>query len=173
MLKKAEQFYYDLQDLLKLTSKKDVLFIIGDWNTKVGSQEIPWVIGKFSLLLLDYTKAFDYMDHNKLWKILKEMGIRDQLTCLPRSLCADQEATVRTGHGTMNWFLIGKGVCQGCILSPCYLAYMQSTSCEMLCWMKHKLDSRLEGEISITSDTQMVLPLWQKVKGNERASWWR
>ena len=59
------------------------------------------------------------MDHNKLWKILKEMGIPDHLTCPLRSLYAGQEATVRTGHGTMNWFQIGKGVCQGCILSPC------------------------------------------------------
>ena len=58
-------------------------------------------------------------DHNKLWKILKEMGIPDHLTCLLRNLCAGQEATVRTGHGTTDWFQIGKGVCQGCILSPC------------------------------------------------------
>ena len=59
------------------------------------------------------------MDHNKLWKILKEMGIPDHLTCLLRNLHAGQEATVRTGHGTTDWFQIGKGVCQGCILSPC------------------------------------------------------
>ena len=59
------------------------------------------------------------MDHNKLWKILKEMGIPDHLTCLLRNLYADQEATVRTGHGTKDWLQIGKGVCQGCILSPC------------------------------------------------------
>ena len=67
----------------------------------------------------DYAKAFDCMDHNKLWKILKEMGIPDHLTCLLRTLYADQEATVRTRHGTMDWFQIGKGVHQGCILSPC------------------------------------------------------
>ena len=59
------------------------------------------------------------MDHNKLWKILKEMGIPDHLTCLLRTLCAGQEATVRTGHGTTDWFQLEKGVCQGCILSPC------------------------------------------------------
>jgi len=64
-------------------------------------------------------KAFDCVDYNKLWKILKEMGIPDHLTCLLRNLYAGQEATVRTGHGTMDWFRIGKGVCQGCILSPC------------------------------------------------------
>ena len=67
---------------------------------------------------IDYTKAFDCVDHNKLWKILKEMGIPDHLTCLLRNLCAGQEATVRTGHGTTDWFQIGKGVRQGCILSP-------------------------------------------------------
>ena len=65
------------------------------------------------------TKAFDCVDHNELWKILKEMGIPDHLTCLLRSLHAGQEATVRTGHGTTDWFQIGKGVRQGCILSPC------------------------------------------------------
>ena len=68
---------------------------------------------------IDYSKAFGYMDHNKLWKILKEMGLPDHLTCLLRNLYAGQEATVRTGHGTMNWFQIGKGVHQCCILSLC------------------------------------------------------
>ena len=68
---------------------------------------------------IDYAKAFDCVDHNKLWKILQEMEIPDHLTCLLRNLYADQEATVRTGHGTTEWFQIGKGVHQGCILSPC------------------------------------------------------
>ena len=68
---------------------------------------------------IDYTKAFDYMDHNKLWKILQEMGIPDYFTCLLRNLYAGQEATVRTRHGTVDWFQIGKGVHQGCILSLC------------------------------------------------------
>ena len=67
---------------------------------------------------IDYAKVFDCVDHNNLWKILKEMGIPDHLTCLLRNLYAGQEATVRTGHGTADWFQIGKGVCQGCILSP-------------------------------------------------------
>ena len=104
------------------------------------------------------------MDHNKLWKILKETGLPDHLTCLLRNLYAGQEATVRTEHGTADWFQIGKGVRQGCILSPClfnlYAAY------ETLGWMKHKLESRLLGEISITSDMQMTPLLWQKVKKN-------
>ena len=68
---------------------------------------------------IDSAKAFDCVDHNKLWKILKEMGIPDHLTCLLRNLCAGQETIVRTGHGTIDWFPIGKGVRQGCILSPC------------------------------------------------------
>ena len=95
---------------------------------------------------INYAKAFDCMDHNELWKILQEIGISDHLSCLLRNLYAVQEATVRTGHGTMDWFQIGKGVCQGYILSPClfaYLTYMQSTPWETLDWMKHKLESRL------------------------------
>ena len=77
---------------------------------------------------IDYGKSFDCVDHNKLWKILKEMGIPDHLTCLLRNLDVGQEATVSTRHGTADWFQIGKGVHQGCILSPAYLTYMQSTS---------------------------------------------
>ena len=72
-----------------------------------------------NICFVDYVKAFDYADHNKLWKILKEMGIPDHLTCLLRNLYAGQEATVRSGHGTIDWFQIEKGVRQGCILSPC------------------------------------------------------
>ena len=72
---------------------------------------------------IDYAKAFDCVEHNKLWKILKEMGIPDYLTCLLRNLYAGQEATVRTGHGTTHWFPVGKGVHQGCILSPCFFNF--------------------------------------------------
>ena len=113
---------------------------------------------------IDDSKSFDCVDHNKLWKILKEMGIPDHLTCLLRNLYAGQEATVRTRHVTTDCFQIGKGVCQGCILSPCLFNVYASTSSEILGWMKHKLESRLPGEISITSDMQMTPPLWQKVK---------
>ena len=87
---------------------------------------ICWIIEKASAFhkniyfcFIDYAKAFDCVDHNKLWKILKEMGIPDHLTCLLRNLYAGQEATVRTGHGTTDWFQIGKGVCQGFIFSLC------------------------------------------------------
>ena len=79
---------------------------------------------------------------------------------------AGQEATVRTGHGTTYWFQIGKEYVKAIYRHPAYLTYMQSTSCEMLGWMKHKLESRLQEEISITSDMQMTPPLWQKAKRN-------
>ena len=81
--------------------------------------QIPWSWGKAFGRIYDYAKAFDCVDHNKLWKILQEMGIPDHLSCLLRNLYAGQEATVRTGHGTTDWFQIRKGICQGCILSPC------------------------------------------------------
>ena len=77
---------------------------------------------------IDYAKAFDCVDHDKLWKIIQGRGIPEHLTCLLRNLYAGQEATVRTGHGTTDWVQIGKGVHQGCILSRVYLTYMQSTS---------------------------------------------
>ena len=121
---------------------------------------------------IDYAKAFDCVDHNKVGKILKEMEITDHRTCLLRDLYAGQEATVRTGHGTTDWFQIGKGVHQGCILSPCLFnlsaEYIMRNAGlgETLGWMKHKLESRLPGEISITSDMQMIPPLWQKAKKN-------
>ena len=114
---------------------------------------------------IDYAKAFDCVDHNKLWKILKEMGIQDHLTCLLRNLYAGQEATVRTEHGTTDWFQIGKGVRQGYILSSClfnlYAEYIMRNS---------GLDEAQAGikiaGISITSDMQMTPALWQKVKRN-------
>ena len=114
------------------------------------------------IYFIDYTKDFDCVYQNKLWKILQEMGIPDHLTCLLRNLYGDQEATVRTGHGPIDWFQIRKGVCQGCILSTCLFNLYSDTSREMLGQMKHKLESRLPGEISITLYTQMTPPLWQK-----------
>ena len=91
---------------------------------------IHWIIEKarefqknIYVCLIDYAKAFDCVDHNKLWKILKEMGIPEHLTCLPINLYAGQEATGRIRQGTADWFQIGKGVCQGCMLSPCLLNF--------------------------------------------------
>ena len=97
---------------------------------------------------------------------LKEMGIPDHLTCLLRNLYAGQEATVKTGHGTTDWFQIGKGVHQGCILSLCLFNFYAECIMQNAVWMKHKLESRLPGEISITSDMQMTPPLWQKANKN-------
>ena len=97
-------------------------------GTRDQSANICWIIKKarefqknIYFCFIDYATAFDCVDHNKLWKIVQVMGIPDHLTCLLRNLYAGQEATVRTGHGTTDWFQIGKGVCQGCILSPCLL----------------------------------------------------
>ena len=87
--------------------------------TSAGSSKKQEFQKNIYLCFIDYAKAFDCVDHNKLWKILKDMRIPDHLTGLLRNLYAGQEATVRTGHGTTDWFQIGKGVCQGCILSPC------------------------------------------------------
>ena len=95
-------------------------------GTRNQISNIHWIIKKarefqknIYFCFIDYTKTFDCVDHNKLWKILKDMGIPNHLTCLLRNLYADQEATVKTGHGTTDSFQIGKGVCQGCVLSPC------------------------------------------------------
>ena len=127
--------------------------------TSTGSQK------NIYFCFIDYTKTLAYMDHNKLWKIFKEMGILDHLTCLMRNLYAGQEATEpnmeqQTGSKS------GKEHIKAVHCHPAYLTYMQSTSYEMPGWMKHKLESRLPGEISITSDMQMTPPLWQKVKKN-------
>ena len=106
------------------------------------------------------------MDHNKLWKILPEMGIPDHLTCLLRNLYAGQEATVRTRQGTMDWFQIGKEYIKFVYCHPAYLTYIQSTSYQMPGWMKHMLESRLPEEISIASDMHMTPLLRQKTKRN-------
>ena len=109
---------------------------------------ICWIIKKarefqknIYFCFIDYTKAFDCVDHNKLWKILNEIGIPNHLICLMRNLYAGREATVRNRHGTTDWFQIGKDV-KAIYCHSAHLTYMQSTSCEMPGWMKHKLESR-------------------------------
>ena len=118
--------------------------------------------------VIDYTKTFDCVDHNNLWKLLQKMGIPDHITCLLRNLYAGQEAIVRIGHGTLDWFQTGKGVhVKAVYWHPAYLMYMQSTPCKMPGWLKHKLESRLPGERSITSDMQMTPPCsrkWRRTK---------
>ena len=140
-------------------------------GTRGQTANICWIIGKarefqknIYFCFIDYTKAFNCVDHNKLGKILKEMGIPEHLICLLRNLYAGQEATVRTGHGTIDWFQIGKGVRQGCMLSPCLFHLdaeyiMRNTGLE-----EAQAGFRLLQEISITSHMQMTPPLWQKVK---------
>ena len=105
---------------------------------------------------IDYAKAFNCVDHNKLWKILEEMGISDALTCLLRNLYTGQEAIVRTDMEQQTGSKLGKNMSRLYYCHPAYLTYMQSTSCKMPGWMNHKLESRLPGEISITSDMQMT-----------------
>ena len=123
------------RNISNLRCADDTTFMVESKKKLTNHQKSKKVPGKHL-----YAKAFDCVDHNKLWKILKEMGIPDHLTCLLRHLYAGQEATVRTGHGTTDWFQTGKGVRQGCILSPCLFNIY--TSCEMLGWLKHRLGSR-------------------------------
>ena len=115
---------------------------------------------------IGYDKAFDRVDHNKLWKILKEMRIPDHLTCLLRTLYAGQEATVRTGHGTTDWFQTGKGVCQGCILSPClfnfYAEYIMRNAGLEEAQAGIKIAGRNINNLRYADDTT----LWHKVKKN-------
>ena len=121
---------------------------------------------KIDFCFIDYTKAIDCVNCNKLWEILKEMGIPDNLTWLLKNLYADQEATVRSVHGTMDGFQIGKGVRQGCILSPCLFNSYE----EYVMWNARLYEAqagiKMQGETSITLDMQIMPPLWQKAKRN-------
>ena len=141
-------------------------------GTKDQIADIRWIIEKARefqkniYCFIDYAKAFDYVDHNKLWKVLKEMGIPDHLTCLLRNLYAGQEATVRTGHGTTDSFQIGKGVCQGCILSPClfnlYAEYIMRNAGLGEAQVGIKIARRNINNLRYADDTT----LWKKVKRN-------
>ena len=134
---------------------------------------IRWIIEKardfqknIYFCFIEYAKAFDCVDHNNLWKILKEMEIPDHLTCLLRNLYSGQEATVRTGHGTIDWFQIGKGVHQGCILSSClfnsYAEYiMQNVGLD-----EAQAGIKISRRNTVTSDMQMTPHLWRKAKRN-------
>ena len=134
-------------------------WLSGSWRSFLYSSPVYFCF-------IDYTKAFDCVDHNKLWKLFKEMGIQDHLTCLLRNLNVGQEATVRTRYGTMDWFQIGKGVCQGCILSLCLF----NLYAEYIMWNagldEAQAGIKIPGEISATSDMQMTPPLGQKAKKN-------
>ena len=127
-------------------------------------------ITSISALLVDHAKTFDCVDHNKLWEILKEMGIPDHLTCLLRNLYTGQEATVRTGHGKTDWFQIGKGVRQDCILSPClfylYAEYIMRNAGLEEAQAGIKIAGRNINNLRYAD----VTTLWQKVKRNSKAS---
>ena len=134
---------------------------------------IRWIIEKardfqenIPFCFTNYAKAFNSVDHIKLWKTLKEMGISDHLTCLLRNLYAGQESIDRTGHGTTTGSKLGKKYVKAVYCHPAYLTYTQSTPCEMPGWMNHKLESNLHGEISTISDMEMTPPLWKKRKRN-------
>ena len=132
----------------------------GSWKSK----RVPEKTSIYALLTMP--KPLDCVDHNKLWKILREMEIPDHLTCLLRNLYAGQEATVRTGYGTTDWFQTRKGVCQGCILSPCLFNLYAEYIMKNAGLDEAQAGIKIAGEISITSDMQMTPPLWQKVKRN-------
>ena len=121
------------------------------------------------LCFIDYAKAFDCVDHNKLWKILQAMGIPDHLTCLLGNLYAGQEATVRTGHGTTDWFQIGKGVCQGCILSPClfnfYAEYIMRNAGQEEAQAGIKIARRNFNNLRYTDDTTLTAESEEELKG--------
>ena len=115
---------------------------------------------------IDYAKAFDRVDHHKLLNILKEVGIPDHSTCPFWNLYAGQEATVRTAHGTSDWFQIGKGGRQGCILSPCLFNFYAEYIMRNAGLEEAQAGIKIAGKISMTSDMQMTPCLWQKVKKN-------
>ena len=117
---------------------------------------------------IDYAKAFDPVDHNKQWKILKEMGIPEHLICLLRNLYAGQEATVRTGHGTTDWFQIGNGVCQGCVLSPClfnlYAEYIMRNAGLEEAQAEIKIAKRNINHLRYADDTTLMAEIEEELK---------
>ena len=141
-------------DLEKGRGTRDQIANIG-WNIEKKKKEFQKNI---YFCFIEYAKAFDGVDHHKLWKILKEMRISDHLTCLLRNLYGGQEATVRTGHIQWTSSKLGKEYIKALYCHPAYLIPMQSISCEMPSWMNHKLESRLPRETSTTSDMQMIPP---------------
>ena len=162
----------------------EYLGIEDSWEGKEGRgtrdqiSNIHWIIKKarqfqknIYFCFIDYAKTFDCVDHHKLWKILKEMGIPDHLTCLLRNLYAGQEATIRTGHGTTDWFQIGKGVDQGCILSLCLF----NLYVEYIMWNARLDEAQARVKIARKNINNLryavTWPLWQRWRRTKRASW--
>ena len=160
-----------LQDILQQYVTWELPDVQADFRKGRGTRDqianICWIIKKarefqknIYFCFIDYAKAYNYMDHNKLWKILKEMGIPDHLTCLQWNLFQVKEQQLELDMEQQTGSKLGKEYIKAVYCQPAYLTYMQSISCEMPGWMKHKLESRLLEEISITSDMQMTPPLW-------------
>ena len=142
-------------------------------GTRQQIANICWIIKKSRkfqentyFCFINYAKVFDCVDHNKLWEILQEMGTPDHQTCLLRNLYAGQEATITTRHGTKDWFQIGKGVRQGCILSPCLLNFYAGYITRNAGLYKAQAGIKIAGRNINNLDMQMTPPLWQKVKSN-------
>ena len=144
-------------------------------GTRDRSASILWIIKKarefeknIYFWFIDFAKAFDCVDHNKLWKILKEMRITDHFTCLLRKLYTGQETTLRTGHGTTDWFQIRKGVCQGCILSPClfnlYAKYTVRNSGLEEAQARIKISRRNTNNLRYTDDTTLMAESEEELK---------
>ena len=138
---------------------------------------IHWIIENVkefqkNICFIDYAEAFDCVDHNKLWKILQEMGIADHLICFLRNLYAGQEATVRTGHGKTDWFQIGKGICQGCVLSPClfnlYAEYIMRNAGLDEAQVRIKIVGRSINNLRYSDDTTLMAESEEL-----RTSWWK
>ena len=167
-------------DFRKGQETRDQIFLEKAKKPEIKFSMICWIIEKarqfqknIYFCFIDYAKAFDCVDHNKLWKILKEMGIPDHLTCLLRNLYGGQEATVKTGHGTTDWFQIGKGVWQGCILSPClfnlYAEYiMRNTGLEEA-QARIKIARRNINNLRYADDTTLMAESEEELK----ISWWQ
>ena len=164
---------------------RELLYVQAGFRKGIGTRDqianIHWIIKKARefqkkvyFRFIDYEKAFDCVDHNKLWKILKEMGIPDHLTCLLRNLYTGQEATVRTGHGTTDWFQIGKGVCQGYILSPClfnlYAEYIMKNAGLDEAQARIKISERSINNLRYADDTTLLTESKEKLKSLLRKS---
>ena len=158
-----------IQRMLAIWSLVPLPFLKPAWTSGVHGSHTDETMKQTENFEHYFTSVWDEcncVDHNQLWKILKEMGIPDHLTCLLRNLYAGQEATVRIGHGTTDWFQIGKGVHQGWILSPCLFNFYAEYTMRNAGLEEAQAGIKIAGEISITSDMQMIPTLWQKVKRN-------
>ena len=168
-----------LQARLQQYVNRDLLDVQAGFRKGRGTRDqianICWIIGKarefqknIYFCFIDYAKAFDCVDHNKLWKILQEMGIPDHLPCLLRNLYAGQEAAVRTGHGTTDWFLIGKGIRQGCVLLPClfnfYAEYIMRNVRLNEAQAGIKIDGRNINNLRHVADTTLMAAIEEELK---------